>query len=180
MTINYKGLSYKLHEFINTFDNEEKEQLRSFYKKFFFRSKPVPLNCNSISLLNHEIDQYFEDTCLNSKIINFFRENKLILSIAFDFEMKSLTIPDKYLKFMNRFEQKECCEFFFAASDFNNLTEMQFCVAKTFEYIKKNYNKKYIFGNIIRQHKKEKFKKTIQRIFKFTILDDNFTFHEIP
>lgn len=133
-----------------------------------------------MSFLNSEINEYFEDICLNNKIINYFRENKLILSIAFDFEMKSLTIPNKYLKFVNSFQQKECCEFFFAASDSNSLTEIQFCVAKIFEYIKNTYNKKYIFGNITRQHKKEKYKKTIERIFKFTILDDNFTFHEIP
>ena len=178
MTINYKGLSYKLHEFVG--DPIVKEQLRKNYEKFFFRSKPLDFFCKSLSFYQKEVQEYFEHLCANTLIFAIYKESEILFFIAFDFELKSLTVPQEYLKFVNSFNQNECCEFVFAASDSNSLMEMKFFVAQVFQYIKEKYNKKIVFGNINRKHKKEKYKKTIKRMFNFTILEDNFTFHEIP
>ncbi len=169
---------YKLHEFIG--ESEVKERLREHYKKFFFKSKPLNFFAKSMSYFNNKVDEYFEDLCSSCSIVIIFNRDRIVGFIAFDFKMKSLTIPAKYLKFVNKFPQKECCEFVFASSDSNSLLELRFLVEQIFKYIKQKYNIKIIFGNFNREHKKNKFKKVAERVFGFTNLEEDFTFHEIP
>lgn len=171
-------MSYKLHEFLH--DPSCKENLRIFYKNFFVRSKPLTFDKRTISDYYNKIDEHFDFLCENFVIITAFQNERPVISIVFDFTMKYLKTSDSQLKFVNQFNQPECCELIFAASDNKSLLEVQFCSQQIFQYIKNKYNKKYIFGNVNRQHKKEKYKKTIKRIFDFTILEDDFTFHEIP
>ncbi len=178
MTINYKGLSYKLHEFLGEADLKEK--LRNHYKKFFFRSKPLDFFSRSLSFSELQIEEYFEHLCSNCLIISAHQENRIVGFIAFDFKLKSLTIPQKYIKFINKLNQSNCCEFVFASSESNSLMELRFLVFQILQYIKQKYNKKFILGNFNRKHKKHKFKKVAERIFKFNILEEDFTFHEIP
>lgn len=171
-------MCYKLHEFIN--ESEAKEKLKKHYTKFFLRSKPLNFLCRSLSFYQNQIDEYFEYLCSNCLIVSAHQENRIVGFIAFDFKLKTLTAPPKYLKFMNTFKQDECCEFVFASSESNSLMELRFLVCQIFNYIKQKYNKKFIFGNFNREYKKEKFKKVAERVFGFTNLEDDFTFHEIP
>jgi len=48
-----------------------------------------------------------------------------------------------------------------------------------FQLLKQKYQVLYIVGNINREHKKNKYIKTIQRIFGFKVFQD-FAYYEVP
>jgi hypothetical protein len=113
-----------------------------------------------------------------NKIIFATEQNKIIGFIAFDFNLKSLTIPETLQQMIQSKPQSQYCEFVFAASE-SKLSTLKSIVADIFQLLKEKYNVLYVVGNVNREHKKDKYIKTIQRIFGFKVFHD-FALHEIP
>lgn len=111
--------------------------------------------------------------------IYFASENdKIIGFVAFDFNLKTLTIPPTLQKTIQSKPQSQYCEFVFAATE-SRLSILKNAIADIFQLLKENYGVLYIVGNINREHKKDKFIKTSQRIFGFKVFQD-FAYYEVP
>ena len=176
MAINNKGCNYKLHEFLG--DASEHRQLFELYFRFRKRSQPLPTKAKTFTGQFSEWENYFTRMIQTNKIIFATEQNKIIGFIAFDFNLKSLTIPETLQQMIQSKPQSQYCEFVFAASE-SKLSTLKSVVADIFHLLKEKYNVLYVVGNVNREHKKDKYIKTIQRIFGFKVFHD-FALHEIP
>ena len=113
-----------------------------------------------------------------NRIIYATQNGQIVAFIAFDLKLTSLTVPDSLKKMINSNSQYQYCEFVFAASE-APLTLLKNVVGDIFQLLKRQSGVLYIVGNVNREHKKEKYIKTIQRIFGFKVFRD-FALHEIP
>ena len=174
MTINNKGSDYNLHEFLG--EEEVKEELRSLYKVFFAKSKPLSFKTKTLSDLQRETERYFDFLIENTKIIYARKESKMIFFIAFDLERKTqcYSIKTAHLAKLN------ACEFVFAASNHSNIFEMKRAAYDIFQFLKEKYQFQFIIGNVNRERKKDKYISTIMRIFNFQVFDGNVALYEIP
>lgn len=87
-------------------------------------------------------------------------------------------MPEDLIEMIQAKPQSQFCEFVFAASD-SSLSLLKKVVADIFQLLKEKHGVLYIVGNINREHKKNKYIKTIQRIFGFKVFQ-NFALHDIP
>jgi len=174
MTINNKGVEYNLHEFLG--EEEVKEELRSLYRVFFAKSKPLSFKTKTLSDLHRETESYFDYLIENTKIIYSRQDSKIIAFIAFDSERKTqvYSIQTAHLAKLN------ACEFVFAATDHRNLFELKRVAYDIFHFLKEKCQVQFIIGNVNRERKKDKYIKTIVRIFNFQIFDNNIALYEIP
>jgi len=174
MTINNKGVEYNLHEFLG--EKEVKEELCALYKVFFAKSKPLSFKTKTLSDLRRETDIYFDYLIENTKIFYARKESKIIVFIAFDLDRKTqvYSIQTAHLAKLN------ACEFVFAATDHCNLFELKKATYDIFQFLKEKYKVKFIIGNVNRERKKDKYIKTIVRIFNFQIFDNDLVLYEIP
>ena len=174
MTINNKGVEYNLHEFLE--EKEVKEELRSLYRVFFAKSKPLSFKTKTLSDLQRETERYFDFLMENTKIIYARQESKIIGFAAFDLERKTQTysIQTAHLEKLN------ACEFVFAATDHRNLFELKKATYDIFQFLKEKYQSQFIIGNVNRERKKDKYISTIMRIFNFQVFDGNVALYEIP
>jgi hypothetical protein len=174
MTINNKGVEYNLHEFLG--EKEVKEELYALYKVFFAKSKPLSFKTKTLSDLHREIDRHFDYLIENTKIFYARKESKTIFFIAFDLERKTQTysIQTAHLAKLN------ACEFVFAASNHNNIFEMKRAAYDIFQFLREKHQIEFIIGNVNRERKKDKYIKTIVRIFNFQIFDNDLVLYEIP
>lgn len=176
MAINNKGCNYKLHEFLG--DASEQRQLFELYFRFRTRSQPLPTKAKTFTGQFSEWENYFTSMIRSNKIYFATENEKIIAFIAFDFDLKSLTIPETLREMIQSKPQSQYCEFVFAASE-SKLSTLKSVVADIFHLLKEKYNVLYVVGNVNREHKKDKYMKTIQRIFGFKVFHD-FALHEIP
>lgn len=176
MAINNNGLNYKLHEFLG--DSSEHRQMFDLYYRFRLRSQPLPTKAKTFSGQFSEWENYFTALIQTNKIFCVSQGDKIIGFIAFDFNLKSLSIPEALQKIIQTRPQSQYCEFVFAASE-SSLSLLKNAVADIFQLLKEKYGVLYIVGNVNREHKKAKYIKTIQRIFGFKVFQD-FALHEIP
>jgi hypothetical protein len=174
MTINNKGVEYNLHEFLG--EKEVKEELFALYKVFFAKSKPLSFKTKTLSDLHRETDSYFDYLIANTKIFYARQESKIIAFIAFDSERKTqiYSIKTAYLAKLN------ACEFVFAATNHCNLFVLKRVAYDIFQFLKEKHQIQFIIGNVNRERKKDKYIKTIVRIFDFQILDNDLALYEIP
>ena len=174
MTINNKGVEYNLHEFLG--EEEVKEELRSLYKVFFAKSKPLSFKTKTLSDLRRETERYFDYLIENTKIIYARQDSKIIGFIAFDSERKTqvYSIQTAHLAKLN------ACEFVFAATDHCNLFELKRAAYDISQFLKEKCQVQIIIGNVNRERKKDKYINTIVRIFNFQIFDNNIALYEIP
>jgi hypothetical protein len=176
MTINNNECNYKLHEFLGDFSEEKK--LLKLYLAFRERSKPLPTIAKTVSGQREEWVRYFNKLIETTNIIYAENNGEIIGFVAFDFKLNSLKIPDNLTQIIQEKSQSKFCEFVFAASN-SPLSLLKNATADIFQLLKSKYGILYIVGNINRQHKKDKYIKTIQRIFGFKVFQD-FALHEIP
>jgi hypothetical protein len=176
MTINNNECNYKLHEFSG--DSLEHQQLFDLYLRFCARSQPLPSKGRTFSEQRKESEAYFSKLVETNKIIFATQNNKIIGFISFDFGLKTLHIPETLRTFIQSKPQSQYCEFVFAASD-SNLLLLKEAAHGIFQLLKQKYQVLYIVGNINREHKKNKYIKTIQRIFGFKVFQD-FAYYEVP
>jgi hypothetical protein len=174
MTINNKGVEYNLHEFLG--EKEVKEELYALYKVFFAKSKPLSFKTKTLSDLRRETDIYFDYLIENTKIFYARKESKIIVFIAFDLDRKTqvYSIQTAHLAKLN------ACEFVFASSSHNNIFEIKRATHDIFQFLKEKHQIQFIIGNVNRERKKDKYIKTIARIFNFQIFDNNVALYEIP
>jgi len=174
MTINNKGSEYNLHEFLG--EEEVKAELRSLYMVFFAKSKPLSFKTKTLSNLQRETERYFDFLIENTKIFYACKDSKIIGFVVFDLERKTQTysIQTAHLAKLN------ACEFVFAVSNHNNIFEIKRAAHDIFQFLKEKYGFQFIIGNVNRERKKDKFIKTIIRIFNFQILDGNVALYEVP
>lgn len=176
MAINNKECNYKLHEFLG--DSSEERELFELHLRFVKRSQPLPTKAKTFSAQFSEWQSYFANMIQTNKIFFASENNKIIGFVAFDFNLKSLTIPPSLQKMIQSKPQSQYCEFVFAATE-SRLSTLKDAIADIFQLLKQKYGVLYIVGNINRKHKKDKFIKTSQRIFGFKVFQD-FALHEIP
>ena len=176
MTINNNECNYKLHEFSG--DSLEHQQLFDLYLRFCARSQPLPPKGRTFSEQRKESEAYFSKLVETNKIIFATQNSKIIGFISFDFGLKTLHIPETLKAFIQSKPQSQYCEFVFAASD-SNLLLLKEAAYGIFQLLKQKYQVLYIVGNINREHKKNKYIKTIQRIFGFKVFQD-FAYYEVP
>jgi hypothetical protein len=178
MTTNNNYLNYKLHEFLGDFSEQGK--LFELYLRFNERSTPFPVKAKTISGKREELVDYFDGLIETGPIIYARNENtgEILVFIAFDLQLNSLYVPQSLEKMIQQKPQSEYCELVFAASE-SSLPILKNAVADILNLLKSKYRVQYIVGNINREHKKEKFIKTIQRIFDFKVIQD-FLIYEIP
>ena len=174
MTINNKSVEYNLHEFLG--EEDVKEELKSLYDVFFAKSEPLSFKTKTLSALRTKIESFFDFLIKDTKIFYARKESKIIFFIAFDFKQAAQcsSIETVHL------ENSNICEFVFAASNHNNIFEMKRAAYDIFQFLKEKYQIQLIIGEINRERKKDKFIKTIIRIFNFQMLDGNSTLYEIP
>jgi hypothetical protein len=174
MTINNKGVEYNLHEFLG--EKEVKEELYALYKVFFAKSKPLSFKTKTLSDLHRETDSYFDYLIENAKIFYARQESKMIAFIAFDPAKKTqvYSIQTAHLAKLNAYE------FVFAATDHRNLFMLKRVAYDIFQFLKEKHQIQFIIGNVNRERKKDKYIKTIARIFNFQIFDNDLVLYEIP
>ena len=174
MTINNKSVDYNLHEFLG--EEDVKEELKSLYHVFFKKSEPLSFKTKTLSDLNRKIESFFDFLIKETRIFYARKESKMIFFIAFDLEQKTqcFSIKTAHLAKLN------ACEFVFAASNHDNIFEMKRAAYDIFQFLKEKHQIKFIIGNINRERKKDKFIKTIMRIFNFEMFDGDVTLYEIP
>jgi hypothetical protein len=178
MTTNNNYLNYKLHQFLGDFS--ERKKLFELYLRFSERSVPLPIKAKTVSSKREEWVRYF-NRLIETKLIIYARnENtgEFLGFVAFDLQLKSLNTPQSLEKMIQQKPQSQYCEFVFAASE-SSLLILKNAVADIFQLLKSKYGVQYIVGNVNREHKKEKYIKTIQRIFGFKVFQD-FAIYEIP
>jgi len=148
--------------------------------RFSERSVPLPIEAKTLSGKREDLVSYFDELIEKDLIIYAKNENtgQILGFIAFDLQLKSLSIPQSLKKIIQQKPQSQYCEFVFAASEYS-LPILKNAVDDIFNLLKSKYRVQYIVGNINREHKKEKFIKTIQRIFGFKVFQD-FAIYEIP
>lgn len=178
MTTNNNYLNYKLHEFLGDFSEQRK--LFELYLRFSERSVPLPIKAKTTSGKREEWVRYFNRLIERNLIIYARNENtgEILGFVAFDLQLKSLNTPQSLQKMIQQKPQSQYCEFVFAASE-SSLPILKNAVADIFKLLKSKYGVQYIVGNVNREHKKEKYIKTIQRIFGFKVFQD-FAIYEIP
>ena len=176
MVINNNGLNYKLHEFLG--DSSEHRQMFDLYYRFRLRSQPLPTKAKTFTGQFSEWEDYFTALIQTNKIFCASQDGKIVLFIAFDFELKTLSIPETLQNMIQSRPQSQYCEFVFAASE-SSLTLLKNAVADIFQLLKQKYGVQYIVGNVNREHKKSKYINTIRRVFDFRVFQD-FAYHEIP
>jgi hypothetical protein len=176
MTINNNECNYKLHEFLGDFSEEKK--LLQLYLKFYEKSKPLPVRAKTVSGQREEWVRYFNKLIETNKIIYAESNGRIIGFVAFDLKLSSLEVPEDLIEMIQAKPQSQFCEFVFAASD-SSLSLLKKVVADIFQLLKEKHGVLYIVGNINREHKKNKYIKTIQRIFGFKVFQ-NFALHDIP
>jgi hypothetical protein len=176
MTINNNECNYKLHEFSG--DSLEHQQLLDLYLNFCSRSQPLPVKGRTFSERRRELEEYFSKLVETNKIIFAIQNDRIIGFISFDFGLKTLNIPETLKTLVQSKPQSQYCEFVFAASD-SNLLLLKKAAHDIFQLLKQKYRVLYIVGNINREHKKNKYIKTIQRIFGFKVFQD-FAYYEVP
>ena len=173
MTEDNNCLNYKLHEFLG--DEQEREKLKILYYEFFNRSQPLDFHSRTLSARTIKYEQHFKYLTEQTKIFFATVGESLHGFICFDFDQKTLEIPQE-ASFINR---SQVCEFVFAASrNFDRCLTPKIAF-DIFELIKSKYNVKYIAGNIRRKHKKERFIKACRMFFHFQFIGD-FAHYEIP
>lgn len=174
MTINNKSVEYNLHEFLG--EEDVKEELKSLYHVFFTKSQPLSFKTKTLSDLRRKIESFFDFLIKDKRIFYARKESKIIFFIAFDFkpETQSSLIETVHLS------KSSVCGFTFAASDHNNIFEMKRAAYDIFQFLKEKYQIQFIIGEVNRERKKDKYIKTIVRIFNFRIIDNNFALYEIP
>jgi hypothetical protein len=174
MTTNNNCLNYKLHEFLG--DEEQSQQLKLLYYEFFNRSQPLDFKSRTLSSQTSKYEQHFKYLTEQTKIFFASVGDSLLGFICFDFNKRTLEIPNEAVEIIN---PSKTCEFVFAASrNFDrNLTSK--AALAIFDLIKNKYNVKYIAGNVRRKHKKEKFIAVSKKLFNFKFLED-FAYYEIP
>jgi len=75
---------------------------------------------------------------------------------------------------------KSSLYFSYIVRDHNNIFEIKRAVYDIFQFLKQKYQIQFIIGEINRERKKDKYIKTIVRIFNFQIFDNNIALYEIP
>ena len=174
MTINNKGSEYNLHEFLG--EEEVKEELRSLYRIFFAKSKPLSFKTKTLSDLQRETERYFDFLIKDAKIIYAREDSKIIAFIAFDLDQKTQT----YSVQTAHLAKLHACEFVFAATNHRNLFALKRVAYDIFQFLKEKYQFQFIIGNVNRERKKDKYISTIMRIFNFQVFDGNVALYEIP
>ena len=159
-------------------DSSEHCQMFDLYYRFRLRSQPLPTKAKTFSNQFSEWENYFTALIQTNKIFCVSQDEKIIAFIAFDLNLKSLSVPETLRKMIQSRPQSQYCEFVFAASE-SSLSLLKNAVADIFQLLKEKYGVLYIVGNVNREHKKAKYIKTIQRIFSFKVFQD-FALHEIP
>jgi hypothetical protein len=174
MTINNKGVEYNLHEFLG--EEEIKEELRSLYRAFFVKSKPLTFKTKTLSDLHKNTENYFDHLIEDTQIIYARKESKIIFFISYDLNKKTqcYSVQTAHLSKLN------ACEFVFAASNYDNIFLIKRIAYDIFQFLKEKYQIKFIIGNVNRERKKDKYIKTIVRIFNFQVFDNNVALYEIP
>lgn len=159
-------------------DASEQHRLFDLYYRFRLRSRPLPTKARTFTAQFSEWENYFTFLIQEKNIFFVTQNDKIILFISFDFNLKSLEIPKCLRAEIQSRPQTQYCELVFAASE-SSLFLLKNAVADIFQLLKQKYGVQYIVGNVNREYKKEKFIKTIQRIFGLEVFHD-FILHEIP
>lgn len=159
-------------------DASEQRQLFDLYYRFRLRSQPLPTKASTFTAQFSEWENYFTALIQTNKIFFVSQDGKIVGFISFDLNLKSLSIPKSLMAKIQSRPQSQYCEFVFAASE-SRLSLLKNAVADIFQLLKEKYGVLYIVGNVNREHKKDKYIKTIQRVFDFRVFQD-FAYHEIP